>query len=45
MQEDPLAHDYLELIDLDREIVPRELVDFNEYDEDTFPYDLKQFPQ
>ena len=44
MQEDPLAHDYLELIDLDREIVPRELVDFNEYDEDTFPYDLKQFP-
>ena len=44
MQEDPLAHDYLELIDLDREIVPRDLVDFNEYDEDTFPYDLKQFP-
>ena len=44
MQEDPLAHDYLELIDLDREIVPRSLVDFNEYDEDTFPYDLKQMP-
>ncbi len=44
MQEDPLAHDYLELIDLDREIVPRSLVDFNEYDEETFPYDLKQMP-
>lgn len=44
MQKDPLAHDYLELIDLDREIVPRNLVDFTEYDEDTFPYDLKQFP-
>jgi murein L,D-transpeptidase YcbB/YkuD len=44
MQEDPLAHDYLELVDPDREIVPRSLVDFNEYDEDTFPYDLKQMP-
>ena len=44
MQEDPLAHDYLELVDLDREIVPRGLVDFNEYDEETFPYDLKQMP-
>ena len=44
MQEDPLAHDYLELVDLDREIVPRFLVDFNEYDEETFPYDLKQMP-
>jgi len=44
MQENPLAHDYLELIDLDREIVPRSLVDFNEYDEETFPYDLKQMP-
>ena len=44
MQEDPLAHDYLELIDLDREIVPRSFVDFNEYDEETFPYDLKQMP-
>ena len=44
MQEDPLAHDYLELIDLDREIVPRAFVDFNEYDEETFPYDLKQLP-
>ena len=44
MQEDPLAHDYLELVDLDREIVPRSFVDFNEYDEETFPYDLKQMP-
>ncbi len=44
MQEDPLAHEYLELVDLDREIVPRFLVDFNEYDEETFPYDLKQMP-
>jgi len=44
MQEDPLAHDYLELVDLDRQIVPRFLVDFNEYDEETFPYDLKQMP-
>ncbi|MAI19328.1 MAG: hypothetical protein CBC71_10335 [Rhodobacteraceae bacterium TMED111] len=44
MQKDPSAHDYLELIDLDRELVPRDLVNFNEYDEDTFPYDLKQFP-
>ena len=44
MQEDPMAHDYLELVDLDREIVPRFLVDFNEYDEETFPYDLKQMP-
>ena len=44
MQEDPLAHDYLELVDVDREIVPRSFVDFNEYDEDTFPYDLKQMP-
>ena len=44
MQEDPLAHDYLELIDIDREVVPRSLVDFNEYDEETFPYDLKQMP-
>jgi len=44
MQEDPLAHDYLELIDVDREIVPRSSVDFNEYDEETFPYDLKQMP-
>ena len=26
MQEDPLAHDYLELVDPDREIVPRSLV-------------------
>ena len=44
MQEDPLAHDYLELVDLDREIIPRSLVDFNEFDEETFPYDLKQMP-
>ena len=44
MQEDPLAHDYLELVDLNREIVPRSFVDFNEYDEETFPYDLKQMP-
>ena len=44
MQEDPLAHDYLELIDIDREIVPRSFVDFNEFDEETFPYDLKQLP-
>ena len=44
IQEDPLAHDYLELVDLDREIVPRSFVDFNEYDEETFPYDLKQMP-
>ena len=44
MQEDPFAHDYLELVDLDREIVPRSFVDFNEYDEETFPYDLKQMP-
>ena len=38
------AHGYLNLLDAAGQIVPRDQVDFAVYDEDTFPFDLKQPP-
>ena len=44
LQEDPSAHSYLTLYDQDGQVVDRDFVDFLAYDQDSFPYDLKQLP-
>jgi murein L,D-transpeptidase YcbB/YkuD len=44
LQEDPSAHSYLTLYDPDGQVVDRDFVDFLAYDQDSFPFDLKQLP-
>ncbi len=44
LQEDPLSVRHLNLIDESGRIVSREGMDFTEYDEDYFPFDLKEPP-
>ena len=44
LQEDPLALDYLNLLDTEGEIVPREGLDFTTFTEEDFPFDMKQPP-
>jgi murein L,D-transpeptidase YcbB/YkuD len=43
-QKDPSAHGYLNMLDTLGQIVSRDQVDFAAFDEDTFPFDLKQPP-
>ena len=43
-QKDPNAHGYLNILDASGQIVSREQVDFVAFDENTFPFDLKQPP-
>jgi len=43
-QKDPGAHGYLNMLDASGQIVSRDQVDFSVFDEDTFPFDLKQPP-
>ena len=43
-QKDPNAHGYLNMLDASGQIVSRDQVDFATFDEDTFPFDLKQPP-
>lgn len=44
LQEDNFALDYLNLFDPDGNLVERAFVDFTAFDEDTFPFDMKQPP-
>jgi murein L,D-transpeptidase YcbB/YkuD len=44
LQVDPTAHSYLTLFAPDGTTIPREEVDFTLFDEDTFPFELKQTP-
>ena len=44
LQEDPNAVRHLDLIDASGRIVSREGLDFSEFDEETFPFDLKEPP-
>ena len=43
-QKDPNAHGYLNMLDASGQIVSRDQVDFAAFDEDTFPFHLKQPP-
>ena len=43
-QIDPSAHGYLNMLDESGQIVSRDQVDFAAFDENTFPFDLKQPP-
>ena len=44
LQQDPSEHSYLTMFSPDGNVVPREFVDFTLYDENTFPYEMKQLP-
>ncbi|MEM1066289.1 MAG: L,D-transpeptidase family protein [Pseudomonadota bacterium] len=44
LKQNPLAAQYLQLIDLQGRVVPREQIDFSQYTEDTFPYTVRQPP-
>lgn len=44
MQEDPTAVGHLEMYDQSGEMVSRDNLDFNDYTEEDFPFDLKQPP-
>ena len=45
LQEDPTSHDYLTMFVQDTgEVIARNAVDFRLFDEDTFPFELKQLP-
>ncbi len=45
LQADPTAHNYLTLFSpVDGITIPREEVDFTVFDEDTFPFEMKQAP-
>ena len=44
LQVDPTAHSYLTLFAPDGTTIPREEVDFTLFDEDTFPFEMKQTP-
>ena len=45
LQQDPASHSYLTMFVPDTgDFVPRHAVDFTQFDEDTFPFELKQMP-
>jgi murein L,D-transpeptidase YcbB/YkuD len=45
LQQDPASHSYLTMFVPDTgDVVPRHAVDFTQFDEDTFPFELKQMP-
>ncbi|MDJ1008184.1 MAG: L,D-transpeptidase family protein [Paracoccaceae bacterium] len=44
LQRDPYAQGQLMLVDRSGYIVPRDYVDFSQFDEETFPFDMKQPP-
>jgi len=44
MQKNPNAHSYLNLINTSGQVVSRFGIDFSQYNEQTFPFDLKQPP-
>ncbi|MEK9643467.1 MAG: peptidoglycan-binding protein [Paracoccaceae bacterium] len=45
LQQDPESHSYLTMFVPDTgDVVPRHAVDFTQFDEDTFPFELKQMP-
>ena len=44
LQENPFAAQYLQMIDDTGRVVPREAIDFTQYDERNFPFDVRQPP-